>query len=255
MGQVKGLLIDIAGVLTDGNAAIAGSAEAIRSLQTARFPFRLVTNTTSKPKRRLCLDLADAGFDISPEAVFAPAQSAAAFMLQRKLAPHLLTAPSLAEDFADLPSKGRIAVVVGDAGRWFDYNALNAAFRHLMDGAEFLALAINRRYRDADGGLSLDAGAFVAALEYASERRAVVLGKPAPPFFETAAASMNLALGEVAMIGDDAEADVAGALRAGVAQGYLVRTGKYEKGDEARVDPAPTATVRNFAEAAALVLP
>jgi ribonucleotide monophosphatase NagD (HAD superfamily) len=36
------------------------------------------------------------------------------------------------------------------------------------------------------------------------------------------------------MVGDDAVADVEGALRAGL-QGALLRTGKYRAGDEARI--------------------
>ena len=39
------------------------------------------------------------------------------------------------------------------------------------------------------------------------------------------------------MVGDDAEADVAGALRAGLGGALLVRTGKYTRGDEERFDP------------------
>ncbi|TIX45050.1 MAG: TIGR01458 family HAD-type hydrolase, partial [Mesorhizobium sp.] len=83
------------------------------------------------------------------------------------------------------------AVIVGDAGDAFTYAALNDAFRELSAGAELLALATNRTFRDADGGLSLDAGPFVAALEFASLKRANVLGKPSPAFFLSALASMD----------------------------------------------------------------
>jgi ribonucleotide monophosphatase NagD (HAD superfamily) len=52
------------------------------------------------------------------------------------------------------------------------------------------------------------------------------------------------------MVGDDAEADVAGALRAGLSSAVLVRTGKYRPVDEARFDPKPTATVEDLSAAA-----
>ena len=51
-------------------------------------------------------------------------------------------------------------------------------------GAPLLALAHNRVFRDTDGFLSLDAGAFVAALEYASGKQAILLGKPSKAFFK-----------------------------------------------------------------------
>lgn len=254
MSKAKGLLIDIAGVLTDGPRAIGGSAEALRRLHRAGIPFRLITNTTSKPKRLLLSSLAASGFDVPADAVFAPAQVAVAYLSARGLAPFLVVNPAVEEEFRDLPQEGPRAVVVGDAGRRFDYDTLNAAFRLLMDGAEFVALATNRRFRDASGALSLDAGAFVAALEYASERAPVVLGKPAASFFETAARSMDLGLADVAMIGDDAEADVAGALQAGAGAAFLVRTGKYVEDDETRFDPPPTETFDDLASAVAAIL-
>ena len=129
-------------------------------------------------------------------------------------------------------------MIVGDAGRHFTYDALNAAFRQLMDGADFLALAANRRFRDADGGPSMDAGAFVAALEYASDREAEVLGKPAEAFFAAALVDIGCPAADAAMIGDDAEADIAGALRAGLGEAVLVRTGKYRPGTKRRSRPA-----------------
>ena len=131
----------------------------------------------------------------------------------------------------------------------FDYVKLNRAFRELIGGAEFLALATNRTFKDADGKLSLDAGAFVTALEFASGRRATVLGKPSPDFFHAALAGLGCASGDAVMVGDDAESDVAGALRAGMGAGLLVRTGKYRPGDEARFDPAPTALVDDLTAA------
>jgi len=53
-----------------------------------------------------------------------------------------------------------------------------------------------------------------------------VVGKPEPAFFEAALRDLGLEAREVAMVGDDAESDVAGAQRAGL-RGIQVRTGKY----------------------------
>jgi HAD superfamily hydrolase (TIGR01458 family) len=125
-------------------------------------------------------------------------------------------------------------VLVGDLGEGFTYDRLNAAFRLLVDGAQLLALQKNRYWRREDG-LALDAGPFVAALEYASGKKAVVVGKPERDFFELALREMGLAPHEAAMVGDDAESDVAGAQAAGL-QGFQVKTGKYHPGDEGRPD-------------------
>ena len=133
------------------------------------------------------------------------------------------------EDFAALEEvgEGAEAVIVGDLGEDFGYDVLNRAFRQLLDGAELIALQKNRFWRTPDG-LSLDVGPFVAALEYASRQEAVVVGKPARPFFAMSLEAAGVAPGEAAMVGDDVESDVGGALEAGLA-GVLVRTGKFRE--------------------------
>jgi HAD superfamily hydrolase (TIGR01458 family) len=107
---------------------------------------------------------------------------------------------------------------------------MNRAFRLLMEGAEFIAMGNNRYFREADG-LSLDIGPFVTALEYATGRKALILGKPSPAFFHQAVASMGVEAENVLMVGDDVTADVEGALEAGL-MAALVRTGKYRPADE-----------------------
>lgn len=98
-----------------------------------------------------------------------------------------------------------------------------------------MALGRNRYFQD-QGGLSLDAGPFVAALEYAAGVEAELLGKPAPALFAAALDSAACPPAAAAMIGDDVESDANGALAAGL-RGVLVKTGKYRPGDEARLAP------------------
>jgi ribonucleotide monophosphatase NagD (HAD superfamily) len=102
-----------------------------------------------------------------------------------------------------------------------------------MQGAPLLAIAQNRYFMAADG-LNLDAGAFVAGLEYAAGLRAEVIGKPAAAMFHTACAQLGLPPEQVVMVGDDVEADVLGALDAGL-QAALVRTGKFREDDADRL--------------------
>jgi len=248
--MIRGVLIDLSGVVYSGTQPINGAASAIGRLREAGLPLRFVTNTTRKSKRLILEQLAKMQLDISEDEVFTPASAACEIVTERNLSPHLLIHPALAEDFSDLPTGTDTALVVGDAAEGFTYIAMNDAFRILDQGAPFLALAKNRAFLDADGERSIDAGAFVTALEYASGTHATVLGKPSKSFFEAAAKTMNAGLSDCVMIGDDAEVDVSGALVAGVGQAVLVRTGKYQSGDEKRNDPPPTIVVDDIAAAA-----
>jgi ribonucleotide monophosphatase NagD (HAD superfamily) len=120
----------------------------------------------------------------------------------------------------------------------------------VMDGAELVALQKNRFWL-AEGGLSLDAGPFVAAIEYATGRQAYVVGKPAPAFFGEVLSDLGVDARQAAMVGDDIESDIGGALRAGLA-GILVRTGKYRLEAVRASGIEPTATVATIAAVPAL---
>lgn len=252
MARYAGVLLDLGGVVFTGDAVVAGSVEALARLREAGVSVRFLTNTTRSPRRALVDKLRRLGIAAEPDAVFTPA-FAARHVLDGRV-PHLLVHPSLVEDFPAHDESGRAdVVVVGDAGEAFTYAALNAALRTLENGATLMALAKNRVFQDGDGRPSLDAGPFVAALEYAGGRQAEVIGKPARAFFEAARASLGTEPGDTVMIGDDVESDVGGALQAGVA-GVLVRTGKYKAGDEGKIDPAPTPVHDDLAAAVDWVL-
>ncbi|MGI9353229.1 MAG: TIGR01458 family HAD-type hydrolase [Rhizobiaceae bacterium] len=253
-GMISGVLLDLSGVLYTGDNPLPGALEAIARLREARLPMRFLTNTTSAPKRKILDKLQGMGFSCEEEELFTPATVAVNWLKLNRLSPHLLIHPDLHEDFSDLPETPDRAVIVGDAGDGFSYQEMNEAFRHLTAGAKFAALAKNRTFLNDDDVLSLDVGAFVAALEYGVQKEALLFGKPSPDFFNAAIASMGCKAEEAVMIGDDAEFDVSGALAAGIGAGLLVRTGKYVKGAEEEVDPRPTAVLADIKEAVGWIL-
>jgi HAD superfamily hydrolase (TIGR01458 family) len=228
--NARGLLIDLDGTLYVGDEPLAGATEAVESLKASGLALRYVTNTTRKPRRWVREHLLSLGFEIEEAEIFTPARAAAGKIGSRSCFP--LVDETLLEDLARvaITTDHPDYVLVGDLGEGFTYQRLDAAFRCLMEGAELLALQKNRYWR-TESGISLDAGPFVAALEYASGKHAAVVGKPEAGFFRLALEDLGLAAHEVAMVGDDAEADVAGAKKAGLL-GIQVRTGKWQPGAE-----------------------
>lgn len=251
--RTGGVLLDLGGVVYVGDTPYPGALAAIGRLRAAGMPLKFLTNTTRRSTRRLVADLTRIGIPLGPGDVLTPAQLALGYLAEHRLTPHLLVHANLEEEFAGVPPGDREAVVVGDAADGFTYASLNAAYRKLEAGATFLALAGNRNFTDADGQLSIDTGAFVRALEYASGREAVMLGKPAAAFFLLAVEALGCPPAETVMVGDDAEADVGGALAAGL-QGLLVRTGKYRPGAESGMDPPPTHIADDLASAVEWIL-
>jgi HAD superfamily hydrolase (TIGR01458 family) len=253
----RAVLLDLDGVLYVEGEAIEGAGSAVARLRDMGIALRFVTNTTSRSRAATLEGLVALGFDVGEDELLTPVVLARRLCLERghrRLA--LLVAGGTEEDFADLEAvedEGPAdAVIVGDLGDAWTYAALNRAFRLVMEGAELIALQKNRFWLRRDG-LSLDAGPFVAALEYATDREAVVVGKPSPAFFAQALGDLGVEPADALMVGDDVESDIGGALGAGLAA-VLVRTGKYRE-DVVRVSGVtPTATVDSIADVPALVM-
>jgi HAD superfamily hydrolase (TIGR01458 family) len=240
--RIRGLLVDLDGTLYVGDEPVEGAPEAVGKLRSSGVVLRYVTNTTRKPRQEVSEHLHALGFEVGEREIFTPARAAVGLIGEKSCFP--LVDESLLEDLAGITLTGDHPdyVLVGDLGEGFTYSRLNAAFRRLMDGAELIALQRNRYWRREDG-LALDAGPFVAALEYATGKDAKVVGKPERGFFRLALEDLGLRSYEVAMVGDDAEADVAGAQAAGL-KGIQVKTGKYLP----RAGGAPDLTLDSFAK-------
>jgi phospholysine phosphohistidine inorganic pyrophosphate phosphatase len=237
--EPRAYLLDLDGTLYSGGAAIPGAANALARLRQKGVPHRLVTNTTSRSRSMLVKRLRGYGLDISADEVFTAtlAGSVLATTAGYQYVAPFITQAAL-EDMGDLELVGGTsglpakrppqAVVVGDLAERWTYALLQEAFEYLMSGAGLIALSRDR-YWLRNHQLALDAGPFVAALEFASGKSALVAGKPSAAFYTAALKSLGLkASASAAMIGDDLWSDVEGAQRAGL-QGWLVRTGKYRE--------------------------
>lgn len=229
MASVQGCLLDLSGVLHVGSTPFPGARDALSRLRRLPIGLRFLTNTSRTPHAILLAQMNQMGLDIAEGELLTAPLATRLVLEHRRLRPYLLIHPRLRPDFAGLPWHRPNAVVVGDAGPYFSYQRLNRALRLLMEGAPLLAIAQNRYFMAADG-LNLDAGAFVTGLEYAAGLRAEVIGKPAAAMFHAACAQLGLPPDQVVMVGDDVEADVRGALDAGL-QAALVRTGKFRATD------------------------
>jgi len=249
LADIRGLLVDLDGVLYIDEEPVAGAHEALARLREVGVALRFVTNTTSRSRAQTLAKLERLGFDIDSGELVTPAVLAVSHCLNHDRRRVLLVMnEEVKEDFAELVEDDGAhaeAVIVGDLGEAFGYDVLNRAFRAVIAGAELIALQKNRYWLRADG-LALDVGPFVAALEYATRSEALVVGKPSRAFFELVVAALGVEPARAAMVGDDVESDVGGALTAGLA-GVLVRTGKYTP--EATTDSGvqPTATIDSIA--------
>jgi len=243
------VLLDLDGTVWQDEAVLLGVPGAIRRLRAAGIRIRFVTNITRLPARVLCERLVAQDVSASVEDVQTAPVAAAGWLRHagvRRVALHV--AEGTREDFRGftIDDAAPEAVVVGDLGAAWTFDRLNRAFLQVMGGARLVALHRNRFWQTG-GGLALDAGAFVAALEYAAGVEAVAVGKPSRAFFETAVRAVGCEAAEVMVVGDDVANDVGGAKGAGCGA-VLVRSGKYRPGDERSITTPPDAVVDSVAD-------
>ena len=249
--MAEALLLDLSGVLYDGDTVIPGALEAVARVQSAGLEVRFITNTSQKTGSQILAQLRAMGFRVEESQLYTAVDAARQWLRQRRLRPYCLVHPNIAGEFAEFEPRDPDAVFIADAGEDFTYANLNRAFQLVMAGAPLLGIGYNR-YFNAGGRLLLDAGAFIRAIEFAAGVEATILGKPGAEFFRQVLGTTPAAPGKSLMVGDDIFGDVEGALNCGM-QACLVRTGKYRAGDEDRVR-GEFSVVDSVAEAVALAL-
>ncbi len=235
---MRAILFDMDGVVYNSETPIDGAAEALAWLRAQGIPHLFATNTSARTRRQLAEKLNRFGIAATEDDVLTPSLAAAGWLRECATGPvALFVKESTWSEFSGLTilppaaETGAQYVVIGDLEDEWNFRTLNRAFRllHSNPEAELIALGMTR-YWLGKNGMQLDVAPFVAALEHATGRKPLVFGKPDAPLFHAAAARLGVPCEEILMIGDDIEADVGGAQRAGL-KGALVRSGKFRPAD------------------------
>ena len=236
MTTMRAILFDLDGVLYQDEMVIPGANEVVAWVREQAIPHMFLTNTTSRPRTAIVAKLRTMGIEIPAESVLTPPVAAARWLSESAI--HnvaLFVSEATASEFSAFSCReGEMdveAVVVGDLGDSWDFATMNRAFRLLISDKTppLVALGMTRYWLREDG-LRLDVGPFIKALEYATGCEAIVMGKPAPHYFQAALSKLGVSPDQTLMIGDDIRGDVDGAQHLGM-KALLVRTGKFRSAD------------------------
>jgi len=246
------ILLDIDGVLHVSGEPISGASAAVQQLRANGHRIRFVTNTTTRSRAQLAQELRGNGVEVGDDEIQTAAETAARVLRGKRVL--ALTMHALVHDLEglELVGEGAQAVLLGGADETpetnlvFSYMNLARAFAELEAGADLYCLHRNRWWQTKHGPM-LDAGAFVAGLEYAAQTEAIVLGKPSPAYFQAACDALDADADRTWMIGDDLESDVLGAQRLGM-RTVLVRTGKFRPDTVERSGVQPDGIVSSLAQ-------
>jgi phosphoglycolate/pyridoxal phosphate phosphatase family enzyme len=252
LGRYGAFLVDVDGVLTRGNDALPGAAEAFAALRSLGRAL-VLTNNSTRSRRGLAEHLETLGFAVCPDDILG-----SAFLAARYLARHYgpVDVWVLGEDGVrdEMRLAGhRLAARPGDAAwvvagmdRGVTYAKLAQALRALVGGARILATNEDATFPTAEG-LVPGAGAIVGALRGMGFAAEHVVGKPSPAAFEVALDVLGLPANRVLMIGDRLDTDIAGAQAAGLDSAFIL-SGVDSFDDIDRSGVHPTWIAASFAD-------
>ena len=251
------ILLDVDGVLHVSGEPIPGATDAVVELRANGHFLRFVTNNSTRPRSRLAQELRAMGFVLEDDELQTTPGAAARELAGKRV--FALVMAAIVPDLEGLELVGHDAQVVLFGGcdetvepnQVFSYMNLARAFEEIRMGASFYCLHKNKWWQTSRGPM-LDAGAFVAGLEYATGVEATVLGKPSPSYFAAALDALDAEPELTWLVTDDVEADVRGARLFGM-RTALVRTGKFRPEALDTTDAAPDMIVSSLAHFPALL--
>jgi len=224
------LLLDMDGVLWRDEQPIGDLAAAFHRIERLGLQVMLLTNNATRSVSQYVERLARFGVSVPPDAILTAGLATVAY-LQRHFAPgtgvYVIGEPPLEETIRQagfvVQDGQQVEVVVVAFDRHCTYEKLRRATLAIRAGAAFIGTNPDRTFPTPEG-LAPGAGALIAAVEAATDRRATIIGKPQPTLFQEALERLGLDPQQALVVGDRLETDIAGGQAAGC-RTALVLTG------------------------------
>ncbi len=224
VSHLHALILDIDGVLYEGNRALPGAIELIEHLNKNNTPYVLFTNNTTNTLENHVTKLSRLGMRVPAASIITAASVAAKMIAQEVTAGtrcFVIGEAGLVEALLKVglevtQSEGDdIQYVVIGMDRQLTYEKLKIATRAILNGAHFISTNADPIYMDGDGIIPAS-GSIQAALEVATGIKAKMTGKPEPAGFLLALNQLGCSAEETGMLGDQPEIDLLGASRVGI---------------------------------------
>lgn len=222
--RVNGLILDVDEVLFEGQQALPGAVELAAHLYKNETPHVFLSNNTTYPFQYHLNRLSRLGIRVSPNEIITAARVTAQTLVAEAepgvcclvIGERGLVEALSAAGFEITQSAYQRAdyVVIG-MDRLLTYDKLKCAALAILNGAQFICSNPDPVYPDGKE-LIPASGAIQAALEISTGIMARVIGKPALPCFELALERLGTCPAQTAMLGDQPDIDIVGAVDAGL---------------------------------------
>ena len=220
------VLIDFDGIIRIGAKPAPDARQFLQFLSEQKIPSYIISNSTLKTSNDLIEFLKENDMDLGIPALTS-VDASLNYIKNHYKKVSVYCEQKIRENFKEFIDDGNPeAVVIGDMGDRWNYETMNDIFRKVYNGADLIAMQKNKFWKPDGVSLCLDAGAFITAIEYATNREAVLIGKPSPIYFYSAIELLGFPKdSSFIMIGDDIETDIYGSKKLGGIS-FLVYSGK-----------------------------
>jgi 4-nitrophenyl phosphatase len=238
------VIFDLDGVVYRGHRPVPGAAQLVAALRVRGTLIRFATNNSMATRSTYVTRLTEMGIATELDEIVTSTSATidhlhahfpgistvlavgATGMLEELRGAGLeatAAGDAVGADYDGGPLPARYDAVLAGLDPAFDYRRLAAASSALREGSRFIATNADLRYPTATGFLP-GAGSIVAALQAASGVEPLVIGKPEPGIFQAILERADIGPGEALAVGDNPDADMVAAHRAGI-RSILVLTG------------------------------
>jgi len=258
MQNIRGLIIDMDGVLWHGSKPLPGLEAFFALLREREMPFILATNNASLTQQQYIEKLSAMGVTVTANEVLTSSMATATYLRENLpqnkrrvfvIGEEGLKQPLIEQGFiltdlyqVDQPEKGIEGVgadiVVSGLDRTLTWDKLATATLNINAGALFYATNSDTTL-PTELGEVMGNGGVLAALEAVTDVKPISIGKPEPILYQQALKILGTNETNTVAIGDRLNTDILGAVNAGI-RSIMVLTGVSSKADIETVDYAPT---------------
>ena len=249
----QGYFIDLDGTTYKGKKQIPAAARFIKRLKAADKTILFVTNNSTRSPELVANNLRENhNIDVKAENVYTTALATADYLdgiagEKRKVyvvGESGLRGALTAGGF-EITDQQPDFVVVGLDSQ-VTYAKLETAVLLIRDGAKFIGTNEDSNLPN-ERGMVPGAGSIVKLVEYATQQKPLMIGKPEKIIMEMALQKVGLSRDEVVMVGDNYHTDIQAAINVGM-DSLLVYTGLSKPAEVAREAVQPTNSVRSLDE-------
>ena len=238
--MIQHVVMDMDGVLYRGDHPLPGAVDALNTLRGRGVRVAFLTNNASRHREELAARLSRLGFACATDDVWGSAYITALYLSRH--APEarvfLVGTEGMRREMQEagvevVPTHEGATHVVAGLDMTITYEKLSHAHYAICSGATFIATNLDATFPDGPTTTTPGGGALVAALTTSTGVTPLVIGKPQPTGLSLIAAAWGVSAGDMAVVGDRLDTDIAAANTFGCLS-VLVLTGVSTRAEAER---------------------